>query len=68
VHEKDVIGAKRAIDEEFATPIAIGMLQPQQILLSAADGGIEAVLGGTRRSLGKYHSISLSEGGTRLQT
>jgi hypothetical protein len=68
VHEKYVVGAKRAIDKEFATPVAIGMLETHQILLGTADGCIQAVLSGTCRSFGKYHSISLSERAGRMQT
>jgi hypothetical protein len=68
VHEKDVVGTKRTIDKKFATPVAVGVLQTHQILLGAADGGVESILGGACRGFGKYHGISLSERGLRMQT
>ena len=37
VHEEDEVGAKRAIDQQFATPMAIRSLLSQQILLGARD-------------------------------
>jgi len=37
MHEEHEIGAKSAIDEEFAAPMTIGMLLPKQILLSTRD-------------------------------
>jgi hypothetical protein len=33
VHEQDEVGAQRAIDQQFAAPMAIGPLLPQKILL-----------------------------------
>ena len=38
MHEEDEIGAERAIDEQFAAPMAIRMLLPQQIFLAARHG------------------------------
>jgi hypothetical protein len=32
MHEEHEIGAESAVDEQFAAPMAIGMLLPEQIL------------------------------------
>ena len=38
MHEKDVIRAKSAIDDQLAAPMAIWLLLAQQVLLRARDG------------------------------
>ena len=60
VHEQHVIRAERAIDEKFAAPVAIGMLQTQQVLLRPADSRIQSILRRPRLGICKYHSHSLS--------
>ena len=37
MHEEDVIGAERAIDDEFAAPMAVGLLLAQKVFLGAGD-------------------------------
>ena len=37
MHEQDEIGAERAVDEEFAAPMTIRVLLPEQILLRTRD-------------------------------
>ena len=37
VHEQDEVGAKRAIDQQFAAPMAVRALLPQKILLRPRD-------------------------------
>jgi hypothetical protein len=38
VHEKDVIGAECAINDQLAAPMPILFLLPQEIFLGAVDG------------------------------
>ena len=38
VHEKDVIGAECAINDQLAAPMPVSLLLPQEIFLRAADG------------------------------
>jgi hypothetical protein len=35
MHEKDEVGAERAVHQEFTAPMAIGTLLPQQVFLRA---------------------------------
>ena len=37
VHEEDVIGAQRAIDDQLAAPVAVGFLLPQKVFLRTLD-------------------------------
>jgi hypothetical protein len=37
MHEKDKVGAKRAVDDQFAAPMAVRPLLPQEIFLRATN-------------------------------
>ena len=52
VHEEHEVGAERAIDQQFTAPMTVGMLLPEQIVLSPADRFCDLrVLGDRRRML-----------------
>jgi hypothetical protein len=37
MHEEDEIGAERAVDHQFAAPMTVRVLLPEQIFLRASD-------------------------------
>jgi hypothetical protein len=61
MHVGDIVSAERRIDEKFAAPKTLGMLQSQEIGLGAADSLIDSVLGLAAFSrLGENHGRTLA--------
>ena len=50
VHEEHEIGAESAVDKKFATPMAIRMLLPEQVLLRPRDGTRDLLIVGQMSS------------------
>ena len=56
VHEEDVVRAERAIDEKLADPVAVGVLEAEEVFLRLGNGLRERVAVGFRRT-GERHRL-----------